>query len=99
MAELIVIFWRNIPAQVVVRAGRRNAKRELPPRFQAAIDEAAMRADARDTEAYLAEWRRAAPIPCGEDLETEADAAASRLDAEYDPARVARLVAAGGRAE
>lgn len=97
MAELTVIFWRDIPAQVVARAGRRSAKRELAPRFQAAIDEAAMRAGARDTDAYLAEWRRGAPGPCADDLEAAAAEAASRLEAEYDPARVARLIAAGGR--
>ena len=97
MAELTVIFWRDIPAQVVARAGRRSAKRELPPRFQAAIDEAAMRGGARDTDAYLAAWRKADPVPCGDDLEAAASEAASRLERDYDPARVARLIAAEGR--
>ncbi len=98
MGQLTVLYWRDIPAQVVVREGRHTAKRELPARFQEAIDAAAMRAGTRESDAYLAEWRRADPVPCGDDLEAEADAAAARLDAAYDRDRLARLVEAGGRA-
>lgn len=98
MAQLTVIWWRDIPAQVVVRAGRTTAKRELPPRFQEAIDRAAMRGGARDTDAYLAAWRRGAPQDCGDDLETAAAAAATSLERDYDEARLAALVANGGHA-
>jgi hypothetical protein len=97
MAELIVVRWRDIPAQVIVKAGRRSAKRPLDDRFQAAIDRAAMRAGLRDTDAYLGEWRRSVAAAEGEDLEAEADAAAARLDADYPPERLRALVANGGR--
>ena len=97
MAELVVIFWRDIPSQIVVRAGRRQAKRMLPQRFVEAIDIAAMRAGLTDADAYLAEWRRAAPAACGDDLEAEADAALARLERDYDAARLAALAQAGGR--
>jgi Virulence factor len=97
MAELIIVCWRDIPAQVIVKAGRRSAKRQLDERFQEAIDRAAMRAGLRDTDAYLGEWRRATASPCGDDLEVEADAAAARLDADYPPERLRALVANGGR--
>lgn len=96
MAKLIVVYWRDIPAQVIVKAGRQNAKRQLTERFEKAIDRAAMRAKLRDTDSYLAEWRRAAPVDCGDDLEAEAAAAAARLEADYDDERLAALVAAGG---
>ena len=33
MADLIIVYWRDIPAQVIVKKGRQNAKRELPLRF------------------------------------------------------------------
>lgn len=100
MPSLTILYWRDIPSQVVAAAGRRNqAKVMLAPRFQQAIDRAAMRAGARDSDAYLAEWRRGDPEPCGDDLQGEADAAAARLEAGYDDARLAALVAAGGRAE
>ena len=97
MAELIVVRWRDIPAQVIVKQGRRTAKRQLSERFEKTIDRAAMRAGLRDTDSYLGEWRRAEPEACGDDLEAEAAAAAARLEADYDDARLARLVASGGR--
>ncbi len=96
MAELIVVCWRDIPAQVIVKAGRSSAKRPLDDRFQAAIDRAAMRAGLRDTDAYLGEWRRTVAPAVSEDLEREADAAAARLEAEYPAERLRTLVLNGG---
>ena len=75
---------------MIVKAGRKSAKRELPERFIRAIDAAAMRSGARTTDAYLADWRRAEPVDCGDDLEAEAEAAAARLEAEYDDAAARR---------
>ena len=97
MANLIILYWRDIPSQVIVKAGRQSAKRELPERFIRAIDAAAMRAGASSTDAYLADWRRADPVPCGDDLEAEASAAAARLEAEYDIHRLAELAKHEGR--
>jgi hypothetical protein len=97
MAHLTVLYWRDIPSQVVVKAGRAAAKRELPERFIRAIDAAAMRAGASRTDAYLADWRRGGPSPCSDDIETEASAAAARIEAEYDNDRLARLIAQDGR--
>ena len=96
MAQLVITYWRDIPAQVTIKQGRQAAKRQLTERFEQAIDRAAMRARLRDTDSYLAEWRRAAPMPCGDDLEAEAVAAAARLESEYPDERLNRLVAAGG---
>src|SRR5258707_15501924 len=98
MPDLILIYWRDIPAQVLVRAGRAAAKRQLAPRFQEAIDRAAMRAGARDTDAYLADWRRADPVAVEGELEALADQEAARLEAEYDADRLQLLVRGGGRA-
>ena len=99
MAQLIVVYWRDIPAQVIAKRGRTTAKRQLAERFEQAIDRAAMRANLRDTDSYLAEWRRAAPVECGADLDAEAAAAAERLEAEFPDERLQRLVAAGGLEE
>ena len=97
MAELVLVCWRDIPAQIIVKAGRRTAKRQLDDRFQEAIDRAAMRAGLRDTDGYLGEWRRVTAGECGDDLEAEADAAAARVDADYPQERLRALVANGGR--
>ena len=59
MADKIVVFWRDIPAQVIVKQGRKSAKRELSLRFTEAIDMCAMRTGAAETDDYLAEWRKA----------------------------------------
>jgi hypothetical protein len=98
LAERIVIYWRDIPAQVIVRRGRTSEKRELPEVFIQAIDHCAMRVGAKDSEAYLAEWRRGAPEPCGDDLAAEADKALAELVATYDRTRLKALIANGGRA-
>lgn len=97
MADLIVVYWREIPAQVIVKKGRQNAKRELSLRFTEAIDMAAMRSGAGDTDAYLAEWRKADPVPVGDDLEAEADKAMAEIEAAYDRERLVALAKNGGR--
>ncbi len=97
MASLIILFWRDIPSQVIAKAGRQTAKRELSERFIRAIDAAAMHAGAKSADAYLEDWRRGDPIPCGDDLEAEAEAAAARLEAEYDTHRLAQLAKHDGR--
>ena len=99
MADLVVVYWRDIPAQVIVKQGRKSAKRQLPERFEQAIDMAAMRAGARETDAYLAEWRKADPLPVGDDLEAEADKAAADFEARFPQDRLVALAKAGGRAD
>ena len=97
MAELFILSWRDIPAQVVVKHGRAVAKRELSKRFLEAIDRAAMREGLKDGDDYLAQWRRSEPTPCGDDLEAEATGAAERIEQAYDGKMLAELSAAGGR--
>jgi len=93
LADKIIVYWRDIPAQVIVKAGRRNvAKRELSLRFTEAIDMCAMRVGAKDSDAYLEEWRKADPVPVGDDLEAEAEKAANAMEAEYDKERLVALV-------
>ena len=56
--QKILVFWRDIPAQVLVKRGRERGKAILSHRFQAAIDRAAMRAGKGGSDEYLADWRR-----------------------------------------
>jgi hypothetical protein len=62
MPAMTIVYWRDIPAQVIVKAGRKSAKRQLPERFEQAIDRCAMKVGARDSDAYLAECSRAYSI-------------------------------------
>lgn len=97
MAQLIIVYWHDIPAQVIAKAGRNSAKRELSPRFQEAIDRAAMVSGEHGTDAYLAAWRRDV-ASCGDALESEATAAAARVETEFNDQRLAQLIKSGGRA-
>jgi len=96
VAEVVIVYWRDIPAQVIVGKGRRGQKRILPERFEQAIDRAAMKIGAEDTDAYLAEWRKAAPVTIEGDDAAVADAEAARIDAEYDRERIKALIANDG---
>ncbi|QYX55482.1 virulence factor [Roseovarius sp. SCSIO 43702] len=96
MADVTIVYWRDIPAQVIVGKGRRGTKKPLPERFEQAIDRAAMKVNARDSDAYLAEWRKAAPFEVEGDPAEIAEAQAARLDAEYDQERLKQLIGNDG---
>ena len=96
MGALIVISWRDIPAQVIVKRGRESAKVQLSQRFQEAVDRAAMRAGKGSSDAYLADWKRSDPKAVSDDIEAEASAAAAALEARYTDADLERLIRAKG---
>ena len=66
------------------------------PSFQEAVDRAAMRAGKGSSDAYLADWARSVPRPCGEDLQAEASAEAARLEAQFNDEDLERLIRAKG---
>jgi hypothetical protein len=88
MAELVILYWRDIPAQVIAKAGRKTAKAQLPQRFIEAIDSAAMRAGLTNSDAYLAEWRRGDPSPCADDLDAVVADAVATIERDYDTERL-----------
>jgi len=98
MADCIIVYWRDIPAQVIVKKGRKAAKRELSLRFTEAIDMCAMRTGAAESEDYLAEWRKGDPVTVSDDLEAEADKAAHALEDEFTKERLLALVSSQGKA-
>jgi hypothetical protein len=96
VTRLITIYWRAIPAQVLGRRGRRTVhKRVLHPRFQEAIDRAAMRAGKGSSNDYLADWRRVAS-PCEDDLEQAVAEEVARLEAMFDDRSLDKLARAKG---
>ena len=96
MPEITIVYWRDIPAQVIVGRGRRGAKRPLAERFEQAIDRAAIKSGMAGTDDYLAEWRRAAPYAVDGDPEAVAASEAERIENEYDGARIRALIDNGG---
>lgn len=82
MGKLTIIYWRDIPAQVVGQQGRQRHKKVLDNRFAVAIDRAAMRAGKGSSDAYLAEWRRETR-PCEGEIEKAVEAEVARLEALF----------------
>jgi hypothetical protein len=95
VAKLITIYWRDIPAQVVGRAARTKAKKELSPRFAKAIDRAAMRAGRGSSDAYLEDWRRETEIVAG-DLEELVATRVAELECRFDDEYLESVVKSGG---
>ena len=98
MSDTVIVYWRDIPAQVIVGKGRRASKVQLPERFEQAIDRAAMKIGAKDGDAYMAEWRKApGPVSKG-DPKAHAEALAAELDEMHGPERLKQLIDNEGRA-
>ena len=98
MAQKVIIYWRDIPSQVIVRSGRKTAKRELPDRFIKAIDQCAMKSGADQTDDYLTEWRRGQPEEVGDDIEDEVELAANELEKNFTTEQLKKLIEQGGYA-
>lgn len=96
MAKLILISWRDLPAQVLVKRGRDTAKVQLSQRFQEAVDRAAMRAGKSSSNDYLNDWKRSEPQACGDDIEAQAQAEAARIEAAYSDDDLLRIIRAHG---
>ncbi len=96
MPDVTIVYWRDIPAQVIVGRGRKATKEQLPERFEQAIDRAAMKSGAAESDEYLSGFRKADPIP-GEGTDAQAaQAAATKIDTDYDQDRIKTLIANDG---
>ena len=101
--DAILLRWRDIPAQIIVRQGRKRGRARLSGRFQNAIDRAAMRAKKRNADAYLSEWVRE-PIKLeaedeAADLQGAAERLAVRIETAYSDERLLALVRNRGLAD
>ncbi|GGD30554.1 virulence factor [Sinisalibacter lacisalsi] len=98
MPGLTIVYWRDIPAQVIVGKGRAAAKVQLSERFEQAIDRAAMKAGMAGTDDYLAQWHREGPVETPGEPGEIASAEAARIEADYTPERLRQLIDNHGRA-
>jgi Virulence factor len=97
MANLIITYWRDIPSAVSVKIGRKEEKRMLDNRFMEAIDMAAMRSGATESDAYLADWRRGEPVVVSDDMVAEVEKARADLESHYTQEKIKALIATGGK--
>ena len=92
MPDVTIVYWRDMPAQVIVGKGRRGAKAALPERFEQAIDRAAMKTGAAQTDDYLSGFRKADAYAVEGDQDQIARDEAARIDAEYGTERLKTLI-------
>jgi hypothetical protein len=83
MTQYQILYWHDIPLQVRSRADRERANITLPPRFQEAVDAAAMMAGLTGDDAYTdgLHWSDPAERPGSPDQ--VATAVAAEIDQQY----------------
>ena len=92
MPDVTIVYWRDIPAQIIVGKGRRGSKAPLPERFEQAIDRTAMRIGAAESDEYMQGFRKADPYQVEGEQNEVAQLEAAKIDAEYDRERLKTLV-------
>ena len=97
MPEVTIVYWRDIPAQVIVGKGRRGSKVQLHERFEQAIDRAAMKCNLKGSDDYLAEWRKSEPYTVEGDSDTVARNEARRIETEFNQEILKNLIENEGR--
>ena len=99
LVKQILIYWRDIPAQVIVQRGRKREKAKLSARFQEAIDRAAMRAGKGSSDAYLSEWRRIpSTIDSDAALHEIAEQEVNRLESDFSDEVLLQMIRNHGSA-
>jgi hypothetical protein len=92
VTEFRVTYWRDLPSLVTARDGEHTSKASLDARFMIAIDEAAMRLGATDSDAYLEGWRQSDWEERSGTPEEVVEAVAQELTSHYDEEHVQNLL-------
>ena len=97
MTDYQVTRWRELPSMVAARSGDETVKSTLAPRFQEAIDEAAMRLGDTGADDYLAGWDRS-PWPEADGAPADVlDRVVAELEADWPSDRIAGYLDGLGR--
>ena len=83
MAKYKILYWKGIPSQVRATDENGRASRQLPQRFQEAIDEAAMALGKIGTDSYTNGFEWGDELEQPGTAEEVADAIAVELDKKY----------------
>ena len=89
--------WRDLPSMVAARADEETVKSQLAPRFQEAIDEAAMRLGDTGADDYLAGWERSPWTEADGTPSEVLERVAAELDADWPADRINRYLDELGR--
>ena len=91
MDSLTVVFWRDIPAQLLIGSGRRAQKLKLSERFEKAIDRCAMKVGAKDSDSYLEDWHKKT-VPLQSNVIQSIEFEAERLEQFYTSEKLKTLI-------
>lgn len=92
MTQYQITYWQDLPSMVVAKLGEETVKVQLAQRLQEAIDEAAMRLGASDSDAYLAGWRRSDWIEADGDPTTVAESISAKLENEFTQEKITEFL-------
>ncbi len=96
MAQLRIVFWRDIPGQVVIREGRRGTRLRLSTRFMRAIERAAHRVRRQRQDALFEPWHDVAQPRNGDDVREQAHQLMRHLETHYTEEVLETLIRASG---
>jgi hypothetical protein len=95
VAQLKVIYWRDIPGRVVVRESRRSTRLNLSARFMHAIERAAYRLKKKQADAMFEPWHDVAQTVDG-DVHVQARSLVQQLEEQYTQEVLETLIRASG---
>jgi hypothetical protein len=92
VTEYQVTLWRDLPSLVMARDGDQVTKSLLGPRFQEAIDEAAMRLGETSSDDYLSGWTRGEWTPAAGSITDVCDQVVADLEEQWPAERLAEYL-------
>jgi len=98
VAKLKIVYWNDIPGQIVIREGGRSTRLRLSPRFMKAIERATYRLKKKDKNAVFDPWH-AVDQPFKGDVREQAKILVIQLEEQYSEAILDILIRASGKDE
>jgi hypothetical protein len=95
VAQLKIIFWRDIPGRVVIREGRRSTRLRLSARFMKAIERASYRLKKTQQDAMFEPWHDVSQ-PLAGDINEQARQLVQQLEQHYTEEVLETLIRASG---
>jgi hypothetical protein len=95
VSKLKIVYWRDIPGQVVIREGRRSTRLRLPARFMKAIERAGYRLKKKQQDALFEPWHDVTH-PFDGDIKEQAKQLVQQLEEQYTEEVLETLIRASG---
>ena len=91
MSNLTIVFWRDIPAQLLIGSGRKATKLKLSEKFEKAIDRCAMKVGAKDSQSYLDD-RQKKTVPLDPTNTNSIELEAEKMEKYYTTEKLKALI-------